>query len=101
MTRPSRNHGHPVRLFVRNPSLDPHAVIAAHVTVVSRKGNQRVLGLPEADLKNVAASIQGKVPAGRFGTATEIAHAALFFASDESAFTVGSELLIDGGMSAI
>ncbi len=59
------------------------------------------LGLPEADLKNVAASIQGQVPAGRFGSPSEIAHAALFFASDESAFTVGSELLIDGGMSAI
>src|SRR5437763_4959513 len=58
------------------------------------------LGLPEADLKHVAASIEGQVPAGRFGSASEIAHAALFFASDESAFTVGSELLIDGGMSA-
>jgi len=59
------------------------------------------LGLPEAELKTVAATIQGQVPVGRFGTASEIAQAALFFASDESAFTVGSELLIDGGMSAI
>ena len=57
------------------------------------------LGLSEADLKNVAASIQSQVPAGRFGTPTEIAHAIVFLASDESAFTVGSELLIDGGMS--
>jgi NAD(P)-dependent dehydrogenase (short-subunit alcohol dehydrogenase family) len=57
------------------------------------------LGLPEADLKAVAASIQGQVPAGRFGTASEIAKAIVFLASDESAFTVGSELLIDGGMS--
>ena len=57
------------------------------------------LGLPEADLKAVAASIQSQVPAGRFGTPSEIAHAVVFFASDESAFTIGSELLIDGGMS--
>jgi NAD(P)-dependent dehydrogenase (short-subunit alcohol dehydrogenase family) len=57
------------------------------------------LGLQEADLKAVAASIQSQVPAGRFGTPTEIAHAVVFFASDESAFTIGSELLIDGGMS--
>jgi NAD(P)-dependent dehydrogenase (short-subunit alcohol dehydrogenase family) len=59
------------------------------------------LGLAEADLKNVAAAIEGKVPAGRFGTASEIASAMVFFASDESAFAVGSELLIDGGMSNI
>lgn len=59
------------------------------------------LGLSEGDLKHVAASIQGQVPAGRFGTPTEVADAVLFFASDESNFSVGSELLLDGGMSAI
>ena len=57
------------------------------------------LGLSEAELKSVAASIQGQVPAGRFGNPSEIAKAVVFLASDESAFTVGSELLIDGGMS--
>jgi NAD(P)-dependent dehydrogenase (short-subunit alcohol dehydrogenase family) len=59
------------------------------------------LGLKEADLKNVAASIQGQVPVKRFGTPKEIADAVLYFASDESAYTVGSELLVDGGMSEI
>lgn len=59
------------------------------------------LGLPEADLKAVAASIQGQVPVGRFGNASEIAHAVVFLASDESAFTVGSEFMIDGGMSTL
>ncbi len=59
------------------------------------------LGLQEADLKQVAASIETQIPAGRFGTAREIADAVVFFASDESSFTVGSELLMDGGMSAI
>jgi NAD(P)-dependent dehydrogenase (short-subunit alcohol dehydrogenase family) len=59
------------------------------------------LGLPPEDLKNVAASIQSQVPAGRFGTPEEIAHTVVFFASDESAFVVGSELLVDGGMSNI
>jgi NAD(P)-dependent dehydrogenase (short-subunit alcohol dehydrogenase family) len=57
------------------------------------------LGLSEADLKTVAASIQSQVPAGRFGAPSEIAKAVVFLASDESAFTVGGELLIDGGMS--
>ena len=57
------------------------------------------LGFSEADLKTVSASIQSQVPAGRFGTASEIAKAFVFLASDESAYTVGAELLIDGGMS--
>jgi len=39
------------------------------------------------------------IPAGRFGQPSEIASAVVFLASDEAAFTVGSELLIDGGMS--
>jgi NAD(P)-dependent dehydrogenase (short-subunit alcohol dehydrogenase family) len=59
------------------------------------------LGLNAEDLQKTADTIRGLVPAGRFGTATEIAKAVVFFASDESAFTVGSELLIDGGMSGI
>jgi NAD(P)-dependent dehydrogenase (short-subunit alcohol dehydrogenase family) len=59
------------------------------------------LGFSETDLKAVAASIQGQVPLGRFGNPREIANAVLFLASDESAFTVGTELLIDGGMSTI
>jgi NAD(P)-dependent dehydrogenase (short-subunit alcohol dehydrogenase family) len=57
------------------------------------------LGFSAADLANVAASIKSQVPAGRFGDPSEIANAVVFLASDESAFTVGGELLIDGGMS--
>jgi NAD(P)-dependent dehydrogenase (short-subunit alcohol dehydrogenase family) len=57
------------------------------------------LGLSEDNLKTVSASIQSQVPVGRFGNPSEIAYAITFLASDESAFTVGSELLIDGGMS--
>ena len=59
------------------------------------------LGFAEADLMQVAASISNQIPIGHFGTAREIADAVVFFASDESSFNVGSELLIDGGMSAI
>ena len=44
---------------------------------------------------------QGQVPAKRFGSAREIADAVVHFASDESAYSVASELLIDGGMSEI
>lgn len=59
------------------------------------------LGLSDADLKTVSASIQSQVPAGRFGKPSEIASAVVFLASDESAFTVGAELQIDGGMGTL
>lgn len=54
------------------------------------------LGVPEADLK---AAILAQIPVKRFGDPIEIAKAIVFLASDESAYTVGSELVIDGGMS--
>ena len=41
-----------------------------------------------------------KNPMGRLGTAEEIANGILFLASDESAYMTGSELVIDGGMTA-
>jgi NAD(P)-dependent dehydrogenase (short-subunit alcohol dehydrogenase family) len=56
------------------------------------------LGLSEAEMKAVGESILTKIPAGRFGNSSEVAKAVVFFASDESAFSVGSELVIDGGM---
>jgi NAD(P)-dependent dehydrogenase (short-subunit alcohol dehydrogenase family) len=59
------------------------------------------LGLSEADLKTVAASIRSQVPAGRFANAREIAQAVLYLASDESAFMVGGEMMIDGGMGNV
>src|SRR5919202_1272773 len=40
------------------------------------------------------------IPVGRFGEAHEIAKAALFLASDESSFTTGASLMVDGGITA-
>ena len=45
------------------------------------------------------AGFAKKVPFGRVGDVEEIAAAALYFASDESKFTTGTELRIDGGMT--
>jgi len=46
------------------------------------------------------AELIGKTPMGRLGTAEDIANGVLFLASDESAWMTGSELVIDGGMTA-
>lgn len=53
------------------------------------------LGMGDAELK----ALEQQIPARRLGKPSEVAEAVIFFASDESAFTVGSELVIDGGMS--
>ncbi len=42
-----------------------------------------------------------KYPIGRLGDVADIANAALFLASDESAFVTGSTLTADGGMTSI
>jgi NAD(P)-dependent dehydrogenase (short-subunit alcohol dehydrogenase family) len=57
------------------------------------------LGLPTDQVNAMAGQIQSQIPLARFGNPIEIAKAIVFFASDKSAFTVGSELAIDGGMS--
>ena len=51
---------------------------------------------PEAARRDFIA----RQPMGRFGTAQEIAHLALYLASDEAAFTSGAVHVIDGAWSA-
>jgi NAD(P)-dependent dehydrogenase (short-subunit alcohol dehydrogenase family) len=57
------------------------------------------MGMPAEQMQGMAAHIQSQIPLGRFGNPDEIAKAVVFFASDESAYSVGSELIIDGGMA--
>lgn len=45
-------------------------------------------------------ALRARQPMGRLGTPQEIAEAVLYLASDASAFTTGSALVIDGGLSA-
>ncbi|HEI8865366.1 SDR family oxidoreductase [Serratia sp. AKBS12] len=56
------------------------------------------LGLQDKDRETLKQEIRALVPIGRMGSALELAHAAVFLASDESAFMVGAELQMDGGV---
>jgi len=59
------------------------------------------LGLSTEQVSQVATSIQSQIPLKRFGTPDEIASAVLYLSSPESAFIVGTELIVDGGMSQL
>jgi NAD(P)-dependent dehydrogenase (short-subunit alcohol dehydrogenase family) len=59
----------------------------------------------EADLSKIirrdgAAFFNEMIPLGRHATPEEVAQSVLYLASDESRFTTGSRLMVDGGMSA-
>jgi NAD(P)-dependent dehydrogenase (short-subunit alcohol dehydrogenase family) len=56
--------------------------------------------LPPADAQAFAAKTLERIPLGRFAKPSEIAAAVLFLASDESSYVTGSDLVVDGGMTA-
>ncbi|MDH6164932.1 NAD(P)-dependent dehydrogenase (short-subunit alcohol dehydrogenase family) [Variovorax boronicumulans] len=55
------------------------------------------LGIPDAYRAQANKDIAATIPFGRFGTPEEVAKAVLYLASDESRWTVGSEIIVDGG----
>jgi NAD(P)-dependent dehydrogenase (short-subunit alcohol dehydrogenase family) len=57
--------------------------------------------MPEPAVAAIAASVQEKVPLGRFGTPEEAARVALFLLSGLAAFVTGSEYVVDGGLSEV
>lgn len=53
-----------------------------------------------ANVPGADEMIQNMCPMGRMGTAMEIAYGALFLSSDEASYVTGTELVIDGGLTA-
>ncbi|MBL0744494.1 SDR family oxidoreductase [Chryseolinea lacunae] len=59
------------------------------------------MGLPGEQIQAIGEAIAGKIPLGRFGRPEEIARVVTFFASDDSSFVLGAELIVDGGMATL
>jgi NAD(P)-dependent dehydrogenase (short-subunit alcohol dehydrogenase family) len=56
----------------------------------------------DADLQSAQSQATiARIPLGRFGRPEEIANTVVFLASDEAPFILGTEILIDGGLSLV
>ena len=88
-------------MFARTLAVD-HAAAKIRVNTVSpggvetRRTQFRYRDDPEGKRQAVA-----KYPIGRYGQPNEIASAVLFLASDAASFVTGTDLVVDGGYTAI
>ena len=58
-------------------------------------------GMSDHDLQHFKNEFAKFVPVGHMGEPQDIAYAALYLASDESSYVVGTELVVDGGASQL
>jgi NAD(P)-dependent dehydrogenase (short-subunit alcohol dehydrogenase family) len=58
-------------------------------------------GMPDEWVRDRKAEFAAAIPVGYMGNVEDIAHAALYLASDESSYVVGTELVVDGGASQL
>jgi 3(or 17)beta-hydroxysteroid dehydrogenase len=93
-----RNHTKSVALYcarkqynIRCNSIHPGAILTQMWDPMLGEGQRR-----ERLLRNMCA----QVPLGRMGAPVNVAHAALYLASDESDYVTGIELNVDGGILA-
>ena len=83
------------RLAGANAALEEAQIEAARA---GEDWNEAQVALQDAALAAVAAR-DAACPTGRMGTAWDVAHAALFLASDEAAYITGVSLPVDGGLT--
>ena len=89
-----------VSALTRNAALD-HIADGVRINAVSPGPvNTPMSTRPGESEADKAARLSAVLPVGRAGTVEEIAAAALYLASPAAAFTVGTDLVVDGGATA-
>ncbi|MFM0349078.1 SDR family oxidoreductase [Paraburkholderia sp. RL17-347-BIC-D] len=69
--------------------------------VVPTEGYSHEQKMSDEDIASYVARVTGEIPAGRVGTANDIADALVFLASDASSYIRGIDLVVDGGMTRV
>lgn len=59
------------------------------------------MGMSQAQVEGLGQSIIQQVPMQRFGKSEEIASAVVFLASADSSYVLGTELVVDGGLTQL
>jgi NAD(P)-dependent dehydrogenase (short-subunit alcohol dehydrogenase family) len=59
------------------------------------------LDMPQEAVEAMAKNIVGQVPMKRFGAPEDIAKAVLFLSTSDSAYILGAEIAVDGGISQL
>jgi 3-oxoacyl-[acyl-carrier protein] reductase len=80
--------------FMRTAAIElaPYG-ITVNAILPGNIATEGLAGLGDEYLRSMAAS----VPMRRLGSVTDVANAALFFASDEASYITGQSLIVDGG----
>jgi NAD(P)-dependent dehydrogenase (short-subunit alcohol dehydrogenase family) len=78
------------------------ALTYADYNIRSNSIHPGIIGTPMvmAQEQSLTQELVAKTPLGRLGTPREVAHGALFLASDDASYVTGTELVIDGGSTA-
>lgn len=58
---------------------------------------QAKMGLPEEAIAGLETTITGTLPLARTGKPSEIAHAVVFLASEDSSYVTATDIVVDGG----
>jgi NAD(P)-dependent dehydrogenase (short-subunit alcohol dehydrogenase family) len=93
-----------IRSFARTWTTDLKArkmrVNAISPGATDTEGFRELVGSDQTGQDRIKG-LSSVVPMGRLGTPDEIAKAALFLASDDSAYVTGTELFVDGGFAQV
>ena len=69
--------------------------------VVPTEGYSNEQKMSDNDIASYAERVSAEIPAGRVGTAADIADALIFLVSDSSTYIRGIDMIVDGGMTRV